>query len=189
MSASTINVCMKMYIKLKRIFDRLNLREQVLLSAILVVLSLWWLIEMTSGIGNSFQTANATKRELSNQQLWLDRESEYDTRMENALSKMDSRKTYSGNQLLEVMDKIAREVDLKTTISRPTTRQGKVFTEHVLLIPISRTSMRTMIDFENQIKTHYPYLGIDYLLLEPEPSSPELLRGEMRVTSFELNPS
>ena len=177
------------YFKLKRLYDRLNPREQLLLSAILVVLSLIWLTETIGGIGESSQKSTAVSGELGDQQLWLDRESDYDSRMTNALANLDSSRTYSGDQLLEIMDKIAREVDLKTTISRPVVRKGKVFTEHVLLIPISRTSMRTMIDFENAIKKHYPYLGIDYLLLEPEPTSPELLRGEMRVTSFELDAS
>ena len=177
----------KIYLRLKQYFDRLNTREQMLLSAILVVLTLWWLLDVIDGLGESARASVLAGRELENQQLWLDKEADYDTRMENALSNFDASKTYSGNQLLEIMDKIARDVDLKTTISRPVVRRGKVFTEHVLLVPISRTPMRTMIDFENTIKKHYPYLGIDYLLLEPEPSAPELLRGEMRVTSFELD--
>lgn len=177
----------KAYLSLKRYFDRLNPREQILLTAILFILSLWWLLDMVDGIGASARSSIVARKELESQQLWLDKEADYDSRMANALTNLDSSKTYSGNQLLEVMDKIARDVDLKTTISRPVVRRGKVFTEHVLLIPISRTSMRTMIDFENAIKKHYPYLGIDYLLLEPEPSAPDLLRGEMRVTSFELD--
>lgn len=179
----------KVYFKLKHLFDRLNPREQLLLSAILIVLSLIWFVETVDSLSASYRKSSTASKELGDQQLWLDRESDYDSRMADALANLDSSRTYSGNQLLEIMDKIARDVDLKTTISRPVVRKGKVFTEHVLLIPISRTPMRNMIDFENAIKKHYPYLGIDYLLLEPEPTSPELLRGEMRVTSFELDAS
>lgn len=189
MLGHTIKRMKALHLKFKGLFDRLNLREQILLSSILVILSLWWLLEFFTGVGSSIDRANITSLSLENQQLWLDQESQYDERMAIVLSKMDSTKTYSGNQLLEVMDEIARDVGLDTSISRPVTRNGEIFTEYVLLIPISRASMRTMIDFENQIKTHYPYLGIDYLLLEPQPSSADLLRGEMRVTSFELNPS
>lgn len=171
----------------KKWFDLRTLREQMLMCLILLVAFLWLGFEVVSSLGGSFRTSRIAKSEFKNQQLLLDLESSIDRRMVNALGKLDESKTYSVNQLLEVMDKIARDAGLQTSIARPTTRQGEVFTEHVLVVPVSRASMRTLIDFENAIKKHYPYLGIDYMLIEPEPSAPELLRGEVRVTSFELN--
>ena len=174
-------------LRAKKWFDLRTLREQMLLCLILLVAFLWLGFEVVSSVGDSFRTSRIAKSEFENQQLLLDLESSIDQRMVDALGKLDGSKTYSVNQLLEMMDKIARQVGLQTSIARPTTRQGKVFTEHVLMVPVSRASMRTLIDFENAIKKHYPYLGIDYMLIEPEPSSPELLRGEVRVTSFELN--
>jgi len=176
-----------MLLKAKLWFDQRTLREQWLMSLILLSGFLWFSFEEISTLGDSFRKSRVASADFQNQQLWLDQESSIDQRMLTALGKLDSTKTYSVNQLLEVMDKIARDVGLQTSITRPTTRKGKVFTEHVLLVPLSRADMRTLIDFENKIKTYYPYLGIDYMLIEPEPSAPELLRGEVRVTSFELN--
>jgi len=173
--------------KMKQWFDHRNLREQCLMSLFFVVGCLWFGYEVVASLGASYRASRIADSEYKTQQLWLDQEAALDQRMVAALGKLDGTKTFSVNQLLEVMDKIARETGLQTSISRPTTRQGKVFTEHVLVVPISRASMRTLIDFENSIKTHYPYLGVDYMLIEPEPSAPELLRGEVRVTSFELN--
>ncbi len=171
----------------KRWFDSRTLREQLLMCLILLIAFLWLGFDVVTAIGNSSRESKLANSEYDNQQLLLDLESGLDERMAVALSKLDADKTYSVNQLLEIMDKVAREVGLQTSISRPTTRQGKVFTEHVLIVPISRATMRTLIDFENSIKSYYPYLGLDYMLIEPEPSAPELLRGEVRVTSFELN--
>lgn len=172
---------------LKAWFDQRSLREQVLLCLILCIAFLWLALDAVQALGASLRASRVAASEHETQQLWLDREASLDQRLSEALGKLDGSKTYSVNQLLEVMDKIAKEAGLQTSIARPVTRRGDVFTEHVLTVPISRASMRTLIDFENAVKSHYPYLGMDSMLIQPEPSAPELLRGEVRVTSFELN--
>jgi hypothetical protein len=182
-----MNLMHRMLPRWRANFERLNVRERFLVSLFLAGLGIWWALEWVGGLSRSWEQASIAARELEAQQVWLDRESDFDQRMEQALQKMDASLTYSGNRLLEVIDAIAREVGLQTSISRPSTRAGRVFTEHVLIIPLNRAELKTLIEFENRIKQLYPYLGVDYLMIEPEPMQPELLRGEMRVTSFELN--
>ena len=168
-------------------FDRRTLREQLLLCGIVCIAFLWLLTDAIQALASSVQTSRVASAEFETQQLWLDRESALDERLERALGDLDASKTYSVNQMLEVMDQIAKQVGLQTSIARPVSRRGNVFTEHVLTVPVSRATLRTLIDFENAVKSHYPYLGMDYMLIQPEPAAPELLRGEVRVTSFELN--
>jgi hypothetical protein len=168
-------------------FSRFNMRERFMISVFLAGLWLWLTTEWISSLGSTIEQDRISRSELESQQVWLEKEDSFDARMQQALQKMDASKTYSGNRLLGVMDQIARDAGLQTSIARPTSRAGKVFTEHVLIVPLVRVELKKLIDFENRIKSHYPYLGIDYLMVEPEPMNPELLRGEMRVTSFELN--
>jgi hypothetical protein len=179
----------RMLIRGKALFETRNLRERMLFTAILLVATIWALSSVMNAAANQSNELKLLNVDLENQQPWLDEEVNIDARMQAVLSRMDASKTYSSNQMLSIIDEIAREVGLKTTIARPSTRQGEVFTEHVMLIPLSRVEMATLIDFENKVKTHHPYLGMDYLLIEPMPRSPELMRGELRVTAFELNPS
>ncbi|MCG8527744.1 MAG: hypothetical protein MI748_15290 [Opitutales bacterium] len=171
---------------LRKKFDQLKLRERILLTLFLSAACVWWLFEVVASLQQVSTRWTIARLDLDGQSAWLENEASYDQRMLKALENLDSSRTYSGDQLLEIIDEIAREVGLETTISRPTTRTGDVFIEHIIQIPLSRVSMRTLIDFENEIKTHYPYLGIDYLLLESERASSGLLKGDMRVTSFEL---
>lgn len=177
----------RIFIRSKSWFDQRTLREQLLLCLIVSIAFLWLLTDAVQALSASFRTSRIAASEYATQQLWLDREASLDARLTDALGNLDASKTYSVNQLLEVMDRIAKEAGMLTSIARPTSRRGDVFTEHVLTVPVSRTTLRTLIDFENSVKSRYPYLGIDYLLIQPEPAAPELLRGEIRVISFELN--
>lgn len=177
----------KQILSLRRAYQSRNIRERALLFLFLVAGFLIWSFELMKSHRELSVRNVVVNADLETQQTWLDQEAIIDARMEKVLAQMDSGETFSENQLLQIVDRIARDVGLQTAIARPTSRRGEVFTEHILTIPVAMASMRSMIDFENAIKDHYPFLGIDYLLIEPENSSPDLLKGEVRVTSFEWN--
>ncbi|MBN2233796.1 MAG: hypothetical protein JW706_01500 [Opitutales bacterium] len=171
---------------LRRQFERLSTREQALLVAFLGVIALVWVGRAVSNIGSAVSGMSKVASDISVQKEWLSREADIESRLASVLKSLDSGETYSSNRLLGKLDEILRESDIKATLSRPVQRPGDVFVEHVVTVALEKVPMKNLIDFEQRMRSVFPYIGIEYLMIRPEPSGSSLLRGELRVTSFEL---
>lgn len=172
---------------MRSLFNRLNLREKGLLTAILLVVSLYVFMSVSSAMNSLFSELRIVDAELEAQDIVISEEELINSQLREILGELDSDKTYSSDQLLEKVAQMADEAELEVPLNRPTSQQADVFDEHVLTINLRRIPMESLIEFENRIRLEIPYIRIDYMLIQPEPSDASLLRGEIRLSSFELN--
>ncbi len=172
---------------MRAIFNRLNLREKGLLTVILLVVSMYVFFSVSSAMNTFVTQHRIVDAELEAQAIVISEEARINEQMREVLGELDSEKTYSSDQLLEKVVQMADEAELEVPLTRPITQQADVFDEHVLTINLRRIPMESLIEFENRIRLEIPYIRIDYMLIQPEPSDATLLRGEIRLSSFELN--
>lgn len=172
--------------KIRRLFFRLSLREQMLSLAIILVLLLWWMSSELGTWRSQWTLYNSQKFQLQNQQVWLNDRDAIEVGLANALNKLDSEKTYSSSELAGRVDELARSTGLSYSISSQNTEASEDFNTHAVRITIRRAELRPLIEFCSQLQREAPYLVIDSMNISANRSRPTQHDASFIISSFEL---
>ena len=175
-------------LRLKRIFKRMTVREQLLALAFFLVLLLIWIgsILERSKTWNSIR--QQTQSELAVQEKWLNLKAYYEKSYQSALTHLDSKKTFEGVQLSEKIDAILRQADLSSSadIDPVQTREGEIFNDHTINVRLKRISIAKLIQLNELLRKETPYINVQSIRINKSKNNPEELDIRFRINSFEL---
>jgi type II secretory pathway component PulM len=175
-------------LKTKRLFRRRTVREQLLaLIFILVLLFIW-----TGSVLKEVKAWDSNRRQAQSdlvvQQQWLDRAEDYASRLEQALERVDPKKTFEGAQLSEKIDAILRQAGLSISadIDPVQTREGEIFNDHTIRVRLKRISIAKLIQLNELLRKETPYINIQSIRITKNKNKPEELDIRFKINSFDL---
>ncbi|MGK0176310.1 MAG: hypothetical protein ACI91V_000169 [Lentimonas sp.] len=175
-------------LKTKRLFKRRTVREQLLaLIFILVLLFIW-----TGSVLKEVKAWDSNRRQAQSdlvvQQQWLDRAEDYASRLEQALERVDPKKTFEGAQLSEKIDAILRQAGLSISadIDPVQTREGEIFNDHTIRVRLKRISIAKLIQLNELLRKETPYINIQSIRITKNKNKPEELDIRFKINSFDL---
>lgn len=170
----------------RKLFHAMSLRERVLLTVFLWFSVLAWLVSAVNAFGTAKRNWAEAGARLESQNEWFDNREEIEAQLNSALQKLDPKKTYTGAQLVGLLDTIARETGVNFDINAPVTKYGNIFNVHTVRVILSKAGIAELIGFDRRIKEHSPYLGLERVQVDANKTDPRLLNSQFIVSSFEL---
>ena len=175
-------------LRIKRLFRRMTIREQLLtLTFILVMLSIW--------VGSVFKRGKAwneaqlqAKSDLFVQNQWLERADDYENSYKEALKRVDPKKTFEGPKLSGKIDAILRQAGLSSSadIDPVQTREGEIFNDHTIRVRLKRISIAKLIQLNELLSKESPYINLQSIRITKNKSKPEELDIRLKINSFDL---
>ncbi len=173
-------------IKLKKLYERITLREKILLVLFAWVVVFLWLGFYWSRMGQMFEDLDKVNSGLAHQKVWLNNEVSIGQRLAEAQKILDPKKTYARSRFIGRIDNLARETGASYDVTNPTTQSGEIFNEHFLVVQFKDASLKNLIDFAQAIHEENPYLGIKQVKITPNRRDPNLLTAQFDVFALEL---
>lgn len=179
---------MKSLSKVKRLFKRMTVREQLLALIFILVMVFVW-------VGSTLKRSKAwnadrqqTQSDLLVQQQWLERADDYEASYKKALQRLDPKKTFGSAQLSERIDTIVRQAGLSGSadIDPVQTREGEIFNDHTIRLRLKRISIAKLIQLNVLLRKETPYISIQSVRITKNKSKPEELDIRFRINSFDL---
>lgn len=171
---------------LKQLFNAMSLRERVLLTVFIWIGILVW----ASAIAKNYRTtriqAAGTSTELNKQSQWFAERDSINLQLQEALDRLDPKKTYSSTRLVGRLDNFARTSGLNFNTNTPQTKEGDIFNVHTVRLAIRNANIGPLIEFDKKIKQESPYIGLQQIKITANKSDPRLLDAQFTVSSFEL---
>ena len=163
------------------------LREKLLLVVLMAFGALWWLSAFSTRM-NAFSTQQRrTTSALKEQQQWLDHRKEIELSAEKAAAKLDPAKTLDGSRLLAVVNNLAREAGLRSTVSGGLTQQSNgQFSVHTLDYTVNRAEWDPLTKFYSALQQQSPYIGIERVMLTADATGVQHSLS-LRVSSVEIS--
>lgn len=174
---------------IRRLFHILSVRERVLLTIFVWIGLAFWASEMLKEWRGVDATFDATAMQLQAQDEWFRNEPTIATELTAALQRVDPNKTFSGNQLVGRLDRIADstlEASTRFDITAPQTETGEIFDVHSVRVQIRGAGLSELIAFDEQLKQESPYLGLERVQFLANRNDPRFLDTQFHVSSFEL---
>ena len=170
----------------KKLFNILSLRERTLLTVFLWVCIISWAGILLKSLKAKRIEFLKNASQIEYQKEVLTRQSDIDARMHAALERLDPGKAYSGSQLVERIDTIARGAALNFEITSPRTQEGNIFNIHSVRVQVKKAEIGELIEFDNKIKEESPYLGLERVKIVANKTNPRVLNADFEISSFEL---
>jgi hypothetical protein len=175
-------------IKAKRLFRQLTIREQLFALTFLLVLLFIWTGSVLKRSKQWNSDRQQVKADLNVQKQWLDREALYEENYQQALKRVDPRKTFEGAQLSEKIDAILRKTGLSSSadIDPVQTREGEIFNDHTISVRLKRISIAKLIQLNELLSKETPYINIQSVRINKNKNKPEELDIRFKINSFDL---
>jgi len=173
-------------IQLKTLYNKITVREKMLLVLFLWVLVFLWLSMFGSKMADLFREFETVNASLAYQQVWLNSEASIEERLAESREILDPNKTYAKGRFIGRLDALAQASGASYDVTNPTTRLGDVFNEHSLTVQFKEASMKALMSFDQAIQKEHPYLGVKEVKITPNRSDPKLLNAQFDVIALEL---
>lgn len=166
----------------------MTVREQLLaLLFMLVILFLW-----TGSALKRAKVWNSDRKraqsELLVQQEWLDRADDFEASYQQALQRVDPKKTFESSRLSGEIDAILRQAGLSNSadIDPVKTRGGEIFNDHTIRVRLKRISITKLIELNGLLSKKTPYINIQSVQITKNKNKPEELDIRFKINSFDL---
>ena len=170
----------------KAIYQRLSLRERILLIAFI-----WVVLVIVLGYGMKWTSYN--RSEWSRVNMLLDAQQELfeqrpvvEAQLDEVLLRFNREKTFSAAKLTERVDELARSIGLVFITGDADPEHGLTVSLHTLPGSITRKKISDILQFVELLDKEYPYITLDNLRLTAESGNPEFLTARFVIKSFEL---
>lgn len=172
---------------LKRLFFRLSFREKLLLALFVFCALLIWGNQVLRGLQETRSDLLLTKATMVDQEFWLEKESEINSRMAAVLAQLQSDRTFTGAQLVGRIDQIARATDeLTYEIFSPRTESDAELNLHSLRFRVRRAGMAELLALHARLVQEEPYITLENLRISANRQNPAQLDATFIVSSPEL---
>ena len=174
--------------KVKRLFKRMTVREQLLvLLFVIVMLAIW----IGSLIGRSDRwnvQRKATAASLQEQQLWIHNADAYASSAAQAKERLEPSRTYTGPQLARQIEDLLQQAKLagKYDLNPIKSVTGEIYSEHNIRVQLKRIAIADIVKFNELLRRETPYINQRSLRINSQTGKEELLNARYEISSIEL---
>src|SRR4051812_11428668 len=111
-------------------FQARNRREQMLVTAFIVMGALVWLSSASGRLRLKWTDWKSTNGDIAAQKLWLDRQKEIETQASIAVRNLDPARTLDATKLVATVTSLAAGAGLTPSIDTPVTQRTPQFAYH-----------------------------------------------------------
>lgn len=161
-------------------------REQVLVTAFIVLGALIWLTSAAGRLRLRVADWRSVRGDVAAQQLWLDRQKEIETQAGAAVRNLDPARTLDATKLVASVTTLASGAGLTPAIDTPVTQRTPQFAYHNVKITFRRATLPALLNFYDELAKQAPYLNLEQIALQTERSSPGLLNASLQISATQI---
>lgn len=167
-------------------FNRRNRREQVLVTAFVVMAALVWLSAAAGRLKGQLAIWRATRTDLAAQQLWLDRQQDIEVRSASAVRNLDPARTYDATKLVGTVNTLAAGAGLGVAIDPPVTQRTPRFAYHTTKVTFRRAALPALLSFYDELAKQAPYLNLESIILQTDRAAAGNLNATLQISATQI---
>ena len=171
---------------MKHWFQRGRRREQLLLTAFVILGALVWLLSASGRLRARWADWHATRTDLSTQRLWLDRQKEIEASAGAAIRNLDPTRTYDATRLVSTVTTLATGASLSPSIDSPVTQRTPQFAFHTIKVTFRRATLNSLLSFYDELAKQAPYLNLEQIAMQTERTAPGLLNVTLQISATQI---
>lgn len=165
-----------------------TLREQLLVTVLIVVFALIWLLAASDRLGARVTEWRAVGKQLAAQQLWLDQQTQIEARAADAVKNLDPARTHDATKLNAAVTAIASQAALQPSIDAPQTTRTPQFSYHTVRVTFRRASLPALLAFYDELTKQVPYLNLEAVTLQADRSNVGMLNVTLQISATQIAP-
>jgi hypothetical protein len=170
----------------RRWFQSRNRREQVLVTAFVVLGALIWLSSAAGRVRVRWADWRSTRTDVAAQQLWLDRRLEIESQAGAAVRNLDPARTFDATKLVASVTSLAASAGLTPAIDTPVTQRTPQFAYHTVKVTFRRATLNSLLGFYDELSKQAPYLNLEQIALQSERSTPGMLNATLQISATQI---
>ncbi len=174
---------------LHNVFNRLSLREKLMLTALLWAGIFVWLGSVRRHQQEYKSASSALKHQTAEQSGWFTQGPLIDAQIKKITDRMQAQPFFDGSELAGKVDGFVRELGMSADISAPRSQQGDIFNVHSLTLRVARANLPELMALDEKLRGHSPYLVLERVTLRPDNKDPLYLSAQLTIQSLELKQS
>jgi hypothetical protein len=171
---------------MKHWFQRGRRREQLLLTAFVILGALVWLLSASGRLRASWADWHATRTDLATQRLWLDRQKEIEASAGAAIRNLDPTRTYDATRLVSTVTTLATGASLSPSIDSPVTQRTPQFAFHTIKVTFRRATLSSLLSFYDELAKQAPYLNLEQIAMQTERTAPGMLNVTLQISATQI---
>ncbi|MGE9293884.1 MAG: hypothetical protein ACQKBW_09750 [Puniceicoccales bacterium] len=172
---------------IRRLFKRLSLREQVLLSGLIWCALLILCVFLLAGIVGSVRQMRETGEMLDYHRQWYAMEPILEDELRVTMEKLNPDKTFSGAALAGRIDALARSSRVTPTINTPRARADDKLKIYSMRVNLQKDGLPELLEFDQKIQEEWPYIKIESIRISADNRNREEHDALYIINSFEFN--
>lgn len=162
------------------------LREKVLVLALVLLGALIWLSAASDRLREHLRGFRSAEATLATQQLWLNNQPAIEEAAAAAVRNLDPARTYDATFLVAEIMGIASRSGLAVNTEPPRTQRSSQFAVHTVQVTARRADLGNLLRFYQEVASKAPYLGLEYVSLQGDRTTPGMINATLQVVSVEL---
>lgn len=167
-------------------FYRRNRREQMLVTAFVVMAALVWVSAALGHLRAGLNNWRSTRVDLAAQQLWLDRQQSIETQSTSAVRNLDPARTYDATRLVATVTSLATTAGLSPAIDSPQTQRTPQFAYHTAKVTFRRTNLPALLNFYDELSKQAPYLNLESIALQTERAATGTINATLQISATQI---
>lgn len=155
-----------------------TLREQMLVTVLVVVFAFLWLLSASDRLGARLSDWQSVRKQLAAQELWLKEQAQIDARTGEAIKNLDPARTHDATKLVAAVTSLSTQAGLQPDIAAPATTRTPQFNYHTVRVSFRRASMGAILSLYDELTKQVPYLNLESVTLQGDRAN----LGQMNVT-------
>lgn len=171
---------------LLKALNKMSLRERVMGLLFIVVTLLIWGSTLLERRDKVVSLIEIKRQELDIQRVWLRNAAAIESNLQAALDEIDNEKTLPATELVGLIDRMAREQNLRHELSAPLTEHGDIFSQHSVRVTLRNLTLPQLVRLEQALHSYYPYISLEQISITANRADPSLLNANLTISAFEL---
>lgn len=172
---------------IRRLFKRLSLREQVLLSLLVWCGLLILTVFLLGALVSTVRDMRAAGELLAYQKQWYALEPILAEELQETMEKLNPDKTFSGAALAGRIDALARSSRVTPTINTPRARADDKLKLYSMRVNLQKDGLPELLEFDQKIQEEWPYIKIESIRISADSRDREKHDVLYIINSFEFN--
>ncbi|MEO0795336.1 MAG: hypothetical protein AAFX93_09250 [Verrucomicrobiota bacterium] len=173
---------------LRRLFNRLTVREKLLMCGfvwVILLICFGFGLKNFRGMASRWSTSGNL---LSEQQGFLNLAPEIEVQLQEELEFFNSDRTLDRSALAGRVDSLARQTGVNLVNFKTRSQERDIYDLHIMRLSIRDTSLEKLMAFDAALEKESPYINQVSVSLDANRRNPDLLDATIILNSFELNP-
>jgi hypothetical protein len=167
-------------------FQTRHRREQVLITAFVVLAAATWLFGSMRRLRTQVGAWRSTQASIAAQKLWLDKRDDIETRSAAAVRNLDPAKTVDATRLVGTINSLATAASLSVAIEPPQTQKTPQFAYHTAKVTFRRANLPALLSFYDELAKQAPYLNLESIALQTQRATPGAIDATLQISATQI---